>query len=122
MHLLTALPLIAAQEFFPSKEEQEQAESARVTEPTAPQLPFDDEREYKLCKIILEQPLKPSSQYPRLIRVSHATSASLRRILVRKGFIRERVVDSSGRGRSSILLETTGEGASALAEYQTEKG
>lgn len=122
IHRLTALPLIAAQEFFPSQIDTEQAEPTQVTETTSPQSPFDDEREYKLCKIILEHPLKPSSQYPQLIRVSHATAASLRRILVRKEFIRERVVDSSGRGRSSILLEIQDEGVAAVAEYEAHKG
>ncbi len=81
---------------------------------------FEDEREYRFCKKIIEQPLLPSSQYPKLVGIGIQTAVKIRKKLIAQGYIKERAVDSSGRGRSTLLVEATPAGIEAVDMY--EKG
>ncbi len=61
--------------------------------------------ELRLLNAIVGNPMHPSSEYPRLARVSPNTFQKLRSIFIDKGFIREHKLQSGGRGRSTMLLE-----------------
>lgn len=80
---------------------------------------FTSERDYRFCKIVVMHPLRRSSEYPRLAGVSTKTAIALRRVLVEKGLLRERLLEGGGRGRGSILLEPTAAGVAAVAEYES---
>ncbi len=109
---LGEIPLVRAIEFFESGET-----SAAVA--AAASSSFADEREYRFCKAVLDHPLQPSSRYTKLAGVSSKTAVKIRRALAAKGFIREQIVDSSGRGRSTILLEPLEAGRAALAGHES---
>lgn len=106
------MPLVRAIEFF------ESSETDAAVASVASSL-FADQREYRFCKAVVDHPLQPSSQYPKLTGVSSKTAVKLRRALVAKGFIREQIVDSGGRGRSTILLEPLEAGRAALAGHES---
>ena len=111
---LCDIPLVRAIEFF------ESVETGTAVAPAASSS-FADEREYRFCKAVADHPLQPSSRYRKLAGVSSKTAVKLRQVLVAKGFIREQVVDSGGRGRSTILLELLGAGRAALTEHESGK-
>ena len=89
-----------------------------VSPPDKPVSPFEHEREYRYCKAVVQTPFKSCSQYPALAGMSTKTALPIRRKLVARGFIRERIVSSGGRGRSTILLEPTQEGTTAVAQHE----
>ncbi len=108
------IPLVRAIEFFESVETEVEVSPAASS-------PFTDQREYQFCKAVVDHPLQPSSRYPKLAGVSSKAAVKLRRALVAKGFIRERIIDSGGRGRSTILLDPLGAGRVALTEHESGK-
>ena len=108
------MPLVRAIEFF------EPVETGVEVSPAASS-PFTDQREYQFCKAVVDHPLQSSSRYPKLAGVSSKTAVKLRQVLVAKGFIREQIIDSGGRGRSTILLELLGAGRAALTEHESGK-
>ena len=109
------MPLVPAAEFF------ESSETGAVVPPLASSS-FSDEREYRFCKAVADHPLWPSSRYPKLAGVSSKTAVKIRRALVAKSFVRERIVDSGGKGRSTILLEPLEACRTALTEHESGKG
>src|SRR5687768_5248233 len=103
---LESLHVVPAQEFFqkqPLVDDGEPKANAMVS-------PFIDDREYRFCKAVVDNPLQPSSHYPKHVKVSTKTAITLRQRLIDKGFIKERTVDSAHRGRSTILLEASESG------------
>ena len=112
-----------AKEFDGWVEQQQDSKPAGQPEPVSEgtALPFDEEREYRLCRRVIDHPLNPSSRYASLAGIKAKTAAVLRRRLVDKGFIRERTVDSNARGRSSILLEALPAGVEAVARYEAQR-
>ena len=78
--------------------------------------------ELRLLKAVVENPLRPSSKYPKLAGISPNSFQKLRPILIEKGFIRQRKLDSSGRGRSTILLEPLELGKKAVANSTNSGG
>ncbi len=78
--------------------------------------------ELRLLKAIVENPLRPSSEYARLAGISPNSFQKLRPKLIDKGFIRQRKLDSSGRGRSTILLEPLELGKKAVIENTSYEG
>ena len=84
-------------------------------------LAFASDQEYRLCKAIDQNPLQPSSTYPKLAGVSSKMAGSIRRKLVACGYIREHIVDSNRRGRSAIVLEILPAGKDAIAAYESGK-
>lgn len=61
--------------------------------------------ELRLLRAIMDYPLRPSSEYPKLARISPNTFQKLREAFVSRGLIKERKLESSGRGRSTLMLE-----------------
>lgn len=112
LQLLDTIPVVPAPEYFDTDTQEEKT----VASPQPDDKPaFDNKRAFKLCKCVMQNPFQPSSQYPRLIGMSPKVVLKLRRQLVEKGLLRERTLDSCGRGRSTIVLEVTNEGRAAVA-------
>lgn len=120
---LESLTTTRAQGFDGWLKQQQDSEPAGQPKPVSDgtSLPFDDEREYRLCRQVIDHPLNPSSRYASLTGIKANTAAILRRRLVDKGLIRERTVNSNARGRSSILLEALPAGAEAVARYESRR-
>jgi hypothetical protein len=71
---------------------------------TAPGL---SNEEMRFLKVVMDNPLKPSSAYPKLVRVSPRKAIEIRRRLVELGLLREIKVNTKPRGRASTLIEAT---------------
>ena len=117
---LDSLPTCAATEFdgWHKGQEQSAPSTGGTSTPERPAMPFENDREYRLCKQVIQYPLKPSSQYAKLAGISSKTAQPLRQKLVARGFIRERAVDAGKRGPSTILLEALPAGVRAVAQYE----
>jgi len=64
--------------------------------------------ELRLLRAVVEHPLRPSSEYPGLARISPNTFQKLRPDLIRRGLIKVRKLESGGRrGRGTLRLEPT---------------
>ncbi len=113
---LSSLPIVPAGEF------QTWSDNACDSAPTSQKSnsAFESDQEYRFCKVIVENPMLASSKYPKLAGISSKTAGPIRHILIAKGFVREHVLDSSGRGPSSLMLEATPEGVKALREHELE--
>ncbi|GAH58839.1 unnamed protein product [marine sediment metagenome] len=61
--------------------------------------------ELKLVRVVVRHPMRASSEYPKLARISPNTFQKARPLLISRGLIREHKLESGGRGRSTILLE-----------------
>ncbi len=81
---------------------------------------FDNTREFSFCKAVVENPMQPSSAYPKLAGISSKLAKNIREQLIAKKYIREHVFESGGRGRSTLLLEALSEGIKAVQEYKGE--
>ena len=78
--------------------------------------------EIKLLRVIVENPMRPSSQYPKLAGISPNTFKKVRPTLKDKGFISEHKLQANTRGRSTILLGPTEQGTKYLSDYDNNKG
>lgn len=114
---LLSIPVVRANEFF--ENDNQQTEQKKNRNKTKDKSIFNDDREYRFCKAVIDYALKPSSDYPKLLRMSTTTALRIRQKLVAKKYIRKRTLDTSGRGRSKILLEPTSEGIAAVNNYQS---
>jgi hypothetical protein len=76
----------------------------------------------KLLKTIIKNPMRPSSEYPKLAKISPNTFQKIRPILIDKGFIREHKLESGGRGRSTMLLEPLESAKKVIADNVNYKG
>jgi len=83
--------------------------------------PFAEERDYRFCRVIAQNPLQPSSAYPSLAGVSPKDAAGIRNRLLERGFIRVRRQDTGRRGRTSLLLEMTPAGHNVLKEFESQE-
>jgi hypothetical protein len=81
---------------------------------------FDSEQEFSFCKAVADNPMQASSVYPKLAGISSKTAANVRQKLVSKGLIKEHVLGTRDRGRSSILLETLPAGIQAVQKYEED--
>lgn len=79
---------------------------------------FDSEQGFSFCKAVADNPMQPSSTYPKTAGISSKTAKKVRQQLISKGLIKEHTLDTGGRGRSSILLEALPAGIEAVKEYQ----
>ena len=114
---LLALPAVPATEFI----NWGHGEDERAAQPTSHKpSPFASEQQFRLCQAIAEHPMQPSSTYPKLAGISSKSAKQARGELLNKNFIREHVVDSGRRGRSSILLEALSPGIEAVRKYQEQ--
>jgi len=93
------VPATGYEQFCPSK---------HTTNATSPKLNKcgASAAELRLLKAIVSHPLRPSSEYPKLARISPNTFQKLRPGLISRGLVKERKLESGGRrGRSCLLLE-----------------
>lgn len=60
---------------------------------------------FELILAVVNNPMRPSSDYVKLAGVSPNTLRKLRPILIEKGFIREHLVQANKRGRCTRLWE-----------------
>jgi hypothetical protein len=68
--------------------------------------PHTPTAEMRLLRAIVEKPLRPSSEYPKLARISPNTLQKLRPDLIRRGLIKAQKLEAGGRpGRSTLCLE-----------------
>jgi hypothetical protein len=114
---LDSLPVIPAKEFIDWGRETTASDS--VSKAPAENLRtdlFESEAEYRLCRTIVEQPMQPSSFYPKQARVSSKTAIPLRENLVVRGYIREHSVVLNNRRQTTILLEPLPAGIAAVAQ------
>ena len=77
--------------------------------------------EIRLLRVIIEHPMQPSSQYPKLACISPNTFKKVRPILKDKGFISEHKLQANTRGRCTILLGPTEQGIKYLSDYDSNK-
>jgi len=80
--------------------------------------PFDSLQEFSFCKAVVDHPMQPSSTYPKYAGISSKSAKQIREHLILKGYIRQNVVESGGRGRSTLLLEALPEGITAVHQYK----
>ena len=81
---------------------------------------FDSEQELEFCKAVANNPMQPSSAYPKIAGISSKNAKKIREQLITKGFITEHKLDSTSRGRSTILLEILPAGFTAIQKYQEQ--
>ena len=68
----------------------------------------------KVLKIISDNPMSPSSEYPKLAGISPNTFQKIRKLLLEEGLIDERKFQMAGRGRSRLVLVLTQKGEGFL--------
>ena len=79
---------------------------------------FENDKEFRFCQAVVNQPMQSSSSYSSIAKVSPKYIKQIREQLIAKKYIREHILDSGGRGRSTILLEPLPEGIQAVKEYK----
>ena len=79
---------------------------------------FDSPQEYQFCKAVIENPMQPSSKYPRLAGIKQNSAKQIREKLILKKYISQYSVDANGKGRSSMLLEPLPKGVEAVRKYE----
>ncbi|MCP4377993.1 MAG: hypothetical protein GY794_17690, partial [bacterium] len=79
---------------------------------------FNSPQEYQFCKAVVETPMQASSKYPKLAGIRQKSAKPIRDQLVARKYIRPHVLDSGGKGRSSILLEPLPAGVEAVGKYE----
>ena len=110
------LPTIYAKEFDSWGQAPEIIVGGAAPTPVASS-PFADDREYRFCKAVVENPMQPSSAYPKLAGVAARSAKAIREALVAKQFICEHTLATGGRGRSSLLLEALPAGKAAVKTH-----
>ncbi len=79
---------------------------------------FSSERAHRFCKAVVENPMQPSSTYPKLAGISPKDAKEIRTELIAAGYLKENRFDKGGRGRSSLLLEPLPRGIEAVRNYE----
>jgi len=108
---------LAGLQYEPATEFFEQACPSATAPTTQATSAFTDERAFRFCRAVVDQPLQPSGEYARLAGVGTQTAVRLRTALVAKGFIREHTLQTGKRGRAAILLDATDAGRTAVTEH-----
>lgn len=90
---------------LPSTQHQPPSESGSQVTPSQPDSPLLNRREFLYCRAVVHNPFLPSSRYPKLAGISPKTAQPIRDRLIVCGLLRTHKQDTSGRGRSSLLIE-----------------
>ena len=85
---------------------------------TASPSPFESDQEYRFCKAVADNPMQPSSTYPKPAGIATKSAKGIRDSLVAKGFLVEHPFHTGRRGRASILLEATPAGQAAVRAHE----
>ena len=75
--------------------------------------------EFRLLQAIIDHPMLPSSHYVKLARISPNTLRKLRPLLIKKGFIKEHLLESGRRGRRQRIWEPLESAKQAVAAGNT---
>ena len=76
------------------------------------------EIELRYLKLLIDYPGEPSSRYARLAGMNGRRAAEIRQSLLQRGYVRERSVATSARGRNAIVLEPLKPALDAVAQAQ----
>lgn len=118
LEVLVTLPTVPAE----GLDDWDRSESQMPEAPTnSVPSPFKSKQEYRLCRAVVDHPLRPSSSYPKLAGISSKTAVPIRRELVARKFIREHKIAKGGRSRIAICLEALPAGKQAISEYEAQK-
>lgn len=93
--------------------------SSPQTASASPETPISDQA-LRLLKSVNAQPLLPSSKYAAIAGISTRSAVSARKELIDQGYLKERPLAQSGRGRRSLLLEITPEGEAIIRTCSTQ--
>jgi len=102
---LHALPTVFAEEFADWQPQYSVEISEAAPAATQPAKPVIDEASLRFLKVVLQNPGRASSAYPRLAGLGAQQALKIRTRLVEAGFLREHRVTTGSRGRQSIVLE-----------------
>jgi len=75
----------------------------------------------RVLMAIVQNPMLPSSQYPKLAGISPNTWQKLRPLFVEKGWIRQQRLQTGSRGRSTLLIEPLEAGIQLANKYKDEE-
>jgi len=114
--LLTSLPVEIAPEFAEWTPDGRMSSASPSVRATAAPVLSDTELRY--LRAVIDHPGQPSSAYAKLARVGTHQAIGLRKELIARGYLREHHVNTSARGRASIVLEPLPP-ALAAAEMQS---
>ncbi len=81
---------------------------------------FETPQEYRLCKVIADSPMQPSSSYYKLAGISSKTAMKVRKSLAAKKYLKEHSLGTGTTGRSKILMEATAAGVEAIKAYERQ--
>lgn len=111
---LDSLPTVPAPEFqnWDRRKSAPTVEAVKEQVPptTKPVVPANqtnglEEIDLKFLKAVKDNPGKPSSIYPKLLKIGARKAQIIRKKLVGLGYLKEHVVNANARGRSTIVLE-----------------
>ena len=114
---LLALPTVPDSEF--SRWDSDKFELDLPQSPRKSSL-FSSKLGYRFCRAVVQQPMQPTSTYPKLAGISSKSARELRLQLIAMGFIREHKMNTSARGRASVLLEALPAGIDAVKQYELD--
>ena len=75
----------------------------------------------KLLKVVRDNQMLPSSEYPKLAGISPNTFQKIRRLLLEEGLIHEHKFQMTGRGRSRLVLSLTQKGKNLLKNHDSNQ-
>jgi len=78
--------------------------------------------ELRLLQAVVSYPMRPSSEYVKLAQISPNTLRKLRPVLIERGFIREHLLEKSGRGRGARIWEPLESARRAVAGDSSRGG
>lgn len=100
---LNALPVVEATEFRNWRPDPAISSQTPTSKGTTPTTLCD--AELRFLTVVVAQPCKPSSTYPKLAKISPKRAKAIRKHLIDLGFLREQTLQTNLRGRSAIILE-----------------
>ena len=75
----------------------------------------------RVLMVIVQNPMLPSSQYPKLAGISPNTWQKLRPLFIEKGWIRQHSLQTGNRGRSTLMIEPLEAGIQLANKYKDEE-
>ena len=101
---LCLTPVPVASDWADEPQSQKPSQAPAPTPSGAPQ-PHLTAAEHRLVHAVVEAPMRRSTEYVKLARMSPNKLQTTRSSLIERGFIREHLLESAGRGRPAKVLE-----------------
>jgi hypothetical protein len=119
--VLQKLRTIPAKEFFTAPEKPQASSQSPV--PPSPAIPegLESDQEYRFLKAVVEHPMQPSSSYSKLASIRTEAAAIIRERQIALGYLRTHAMDTSRRGRSTLMLEPLPAGVEAVGRYEASR-